>query len=78
MIPLRTLKEVESIRKSVKVSCDMYDIRTEDFYIVIGFLINHYDKNWIWHYGEFYSQTFFSKKEALESMKENKIEWRTE
>jgi len=64
------------LKKMKRIHCEVYySILAHDVFMDEYFLVNYYDKNWIWHWKQYRSQTFFSEKEALKAMKNNKVEW---
>lgn len=80
------IKKIIELTKTKSISCSFYcavyqdnveDVVNSCFRNYMLYLLVCYHKaNWKWQCKEHESQTFFSKKEALESMKNNKVEWR--
>lgn len=76
MIPVKMMKKVIKVTRAEDILCFPYNIFIEKNIYVHGILVNFYSVNWIWNYEGGISQTFFSEKEAVKAMRNNKIEWR--
>lgn len=74
MILVEKFEKVIGLKKTAG-SCAIFDIFLENNYMIQCFLICPNGKIWWWRNKDEMSQSFYTKMEALEAMKNNKITW---